>query len=109
MTLRHTVVVILVLAGVGLQAICCLGLVVMRDTYDRLHYAAPGAFGVLLIAVAVVVQESFSLVGNKALATAAVLLVTGPVLIHVIARTARTRDRGDARPRAAERIQVGER
>ena len=71
MSFRHIVVVVLLVAGVGLEAVCCLGLIVMRDVYDRLHYAAPGAFGAGLIAIAVVVQESFSLIGNKALATAA--------------------------------------
>src|SRR5205085_12298386 len=98
MSFRHIVLVVLLVAGVGLEAVCCLGLIVMRDVYDRLHYAAPGAFGAGLIAIAVVVQESFSLIGNKALAAAAVLVLTGPVLVHVTARTARIRDHGDWRP-----------
>jgi monovalent cation/proton antiporter MnhG/PhaG subunit len=108
MSLKHVVVVILLFAGVGLEAVCCLGLLAMRDVYDRLHYAAPGAFGAALIATAVLVQESFSLIGNKALATGAVLLLTGPVLAHVTARTARIRDHGDWRPQRDERIEVGE-
>ena len=106
MSLTHVVVVVLLVAGVGLQVVCCLGLVVMRDVYDRLHYAAPGVFGALLVAVAIVVQESFSLIGNKALAVGAILLVTGPVLMHVTARTARIRDHGDWRPQRDERIEI---
>jgi multisubunit Na+/H+ antiporter MnhG subunit len=40
------------------------------------------------VAVAVVVHDSFSLIGNKALLLAAFLLVSGPVLTHVTARIA---------------------
>lgn len=81
-------------AGVALLLACALGVLVMRSAYDRLHYAAAGSWGALLVAVAILVRESPSLIGDKALATAAVLVVSGPVLAHATARAGRIRDRG---------------
>jgi multisubunit Na+/H+ antiporter MnhG subunit len=109
LTVRSVFVVILLVLGVGLQALSCLGLCVMRDVHDRLHYVAPAGFGALLIAVAIVVQESFSIIGNKALATAALLVVTGPVLVHVTIRTARIREVGEWNVQSKEQIEVEER
>ena len=45
-----------------------LGLLVMRDVYDRLHYVGLAGYGALLIGIAILVRESFSLIGDKALA-----------------------------------------
>jgi monovalent cation/proton antiporter MnhG/PhaG subunit len=102
-TARQLVAGVLLFAGVGVEIVCVLGLVVMRDALDRLHCASAAGFGVLLIAVAVVVQESFSLIGNKALAIALILLVANPVLAHATARTIRIRRHGDWRARPEER------
>jgi multisubunit Na+/H+ antiporter MnhG subunit len=44
--------------------------------------------------VAVTVQESFSLIGNKALLIAVFFLVSGPVLVHATARAVRVREQG---------------
>jgi multicomponent Na+:H+ antiporter subunit G len=103
---RHVISVVLLFAGVGIEVMCCLGLLVVRDTLDRLHFTGPAAFGGLLVAVAVVVKESFSLIADKSLATAAVLLVSGPVLMHVTARTMRVRAQGDWRLQRGERVEV---
>ena len=100
MSARDAVAGVLLFAGVGVLAICVLGVVVMRDALDRLHCASAAGFGVPLIALAVLVQESFSLIANKALAIALILLVANPVLAHATARTIRVRRYGDwgARP-----------
>ena len=74
-----------------------LGLAVMRDVYDRLHYVSLAGYGALLIAGAIVVRESFSLLGDKALATGGVLVVLGAVLVHATARSLRVRELGDWR------------
>jgi len=94
-TFKEVVVAILLVLGVALQLLACLGLVVMRDSFARLHYLAPAGFGVVAIAAAILVEESFSVIGDKAIATAAVVLLTGPVLAHVTARSARIRRLGD--------------
>jgi multisubunit Na+/H+ antiporter MnhG subunit len=88
---------ILLIVGCGIEVLAVLGLCVMRDTYDRLHYVGLVAYGALFIAVAVVFRESFSLIGDKALLVAATLIVTGPVLVHTTMRSMLIRERGDWR------------
>jgi multisubunit Na+/H+ antiporter MnhG subunit len=58
----------------------------MRDALDRLHYAGAGTLAALLVAAAVLVRDSFSLIGNKAILLAAFVLVTAPVLTHYTAQ-----------------------
>lgn len=88
------VVAALLIAGVTLELFCVLGVVVMRGPLDRLHYTGPASVGVLLIAIAILAREGFSLIANKALLIAAFFLVTTPVLAHITARAARLRERG---------------
>jgi multicomponent Na+:H+ antiporter subunit G len=85
---------VMLAAGVALELLCCLGVLLMRDALDRLHYAGAGTLAAVLIAVAVVVRDSFSLIGNKALALAALVLVTSPVLTHFTARALHDAERG---------------
>jgi multicomponent Na+:H+ antiporter subunit G len=99
-------VVIAALLIIAVELLCCIGVLVMRGPYARLHYTAPAGVGALLIAIAVVVRQGFSLIGNKALLLAVFVLITGPVLSHVTARAARIRELGDVvepRPREDRR------
>lgn len=102
-TISDAIVGALLVAGVAIVVFACVGVFVMRGAYARLHYTAPAGLGALLIAVAVVVREGFSLIGDKALLIAVFLLVSSPVLSHITARAARIRERGDlAIPSRAE-------
>lgn len=101
MSWRHIVGTILLVGGCSLEVLAVLGVVVMRDLYDRLHYVGLAGYGALLVAVAIVVRESFSLIGDKALLTAGVLVLLGPILVHATARSLRIRERGDWRGGAA--------
>lgn len=95
MTPRALAVAVLLILGVGVELVCCVGVLVMRDAYDKLHYTAPATtVGSLAIAAAVVVQESLSQAGVKALLVFVALLVTNPVLTHATARAARVRQLG---------------
>jgi multisubunit Na+/H+ antiporter MnhG subunit len=94
---RILVATVLLIVGCAVEVLAVLGLCVMRDTYDRLHYVGLVAYGALLIAIAVVFRESFSLIGDKALLVAATLIVTGPVLVHTTMRSMLIRERGDWR------------
>jgi multicomponent Na+:H+ antiporter subunit G len=85
-TVREVVMWALVGAGVAIQVFACLGVLLMRDALDRLHYVGASAVGIPLVCAAVVVGEGPSLIGLKALLTAVFLLVTGPVLGHTTAR-----------------------
>jgi multisubunit Na+/H+ antiporter MnhG subunit len=93
----HLAATVLLIAGVVLQLFAVLGMVVMRNAFDRLHYIGLAGYGALLIGISILIQESWSLIGDKALATGAVLVLIGPVLVHTTVRSLRTRDRGDWR------------
>ncbi len=97
MNWRITVATVLLVGGVGIEVLAVVGLCAMRDTYDRLHYVGLVSYGAVLIAVAVVFRESFSLIGDKALLVGAVLVLTGPVLAHTTIRSLLTRELGDWR------------
>jgi multicomponent Na+:H+ antiporter subunit G len=84
--MRDTAVAVLLVAGVALEVFAALGVLLMRDALDRLHYSAASTLGAVLLAAAVVVESSFSLIGNKAVLLAVFGLVTSPVLSHVLAR-----------------------
>ncbi len=97
MSASHLIATILLFAGCVLEVVAVLGLVVMRNPFDRLHYVGMAGYGGLLIGISVLVRESFSLIGDKSLATGVVLVAVGPVLAHTTARSLRTRERGDWR------------
>jgi multisubunit Na+/H+ antiporter MnhG subunit len=93
----HVIATILLIAGVSLEVIAALGVATMRDVFDRLHYVGLAGYGALLISVAVLVRASFSLLGDKSIAIGLILVIFGPVVVHVTARSLRTRQRGDWR------------
>jgi multicomponent Na+:H+ antiporter subunit G len=96
MTPRQLVVVALLVVGVGVTLFSCLGVLVMRDAYDRLHFTTPAAtLGPVAIAAAVVLEERLSAAGIKAVLVALVLVATNPVLGHATARAARIREFGE--------------
>ena len=95
MNARHLAATVLLVAGCSLQVLAVIGLVAMRDVFDRLHYVGVTSVGALLVGVAILVRESFSLIGDKALLTGVLLVVLGAVTVHVTARSLRIRERGD--------------
>lgn len=94
MSWRHVVASVLLAGGCSLQLLAVLGLAVMRDAYDRLHYVGLAGYGAVLVAAAILVRESFSLIGDKALATGLLVVVIGPLLVHTTARSLRVREHG---------------
>jgi multisubunit Na+/H+ antiporter MnhG subunit len=105
---RELVALVLVIAGGAVEVLSVVGLCLIRDAFDRLHFVGLAGFGALLIAIAVVFRESFSLIGDKALLVGVVVLVTGPVLVHSTARSLLTRELGDWRE-VADELEVEER
>jgi multisubunit Na+/H+ antiporter MnhG subunit len=99
---RAVVALILLIAGGLLEVLAVLGLCVMRDVYDRLHYVGLASFGALLIGGSIVVRESFSLIGDKALLVGIILVVTGPVLVQSTARSLLIRELEDWREKVRE-------
>src|SRR5438270_13972507 len=87
MSWRAIVALSLLVAGGVLEVLSVLGLCVMRDIYDRLHYVGLAGFGALLNGGSIVVRESFSLIGDKALLVGVILVLTGAVLVQSTARS----------------------
>jgi monovalent cation/proton antiporter MnhG/PhaG subunit len=109
MSPRGLLVAALLVVGVGVTLACCVGVLVMRDAYDRLHYTAPATtIAPLAIAAAIVVEERLSAAGIKALLVALALLATNPVLTHATARAARIRQLGEWTVQEGEHVK-GER
>jgi multicomponent Na+:H+ antiporter subunit G len=92
MTPRAVTGVALLVLGVGIELACCVGVLVMRGVYDKLHYTAPATtLGAFAIAGAVVLREPVVQFGIKSVLVALVLLITNPLLTHATARAARIR------------------
>ena len=109
MSPRGILVAALLVVGVGVTLASCVGVLVMRNAYDRLHFTAPATtIAPLAIAAAIVVEESLSAAGIKALLVALALLVTNPVLTHATARAARIRQFGEWTVQEGEKLE-GER
>ena len=100
---RAVVAVILLIGGGLLELIAVLGICVMRDAYDRLHYPGLAGFGAFLIGLAVLIRESFSLIGDKAMLVGLILVLAGPVLVQTTVRSLLIRELGDWRDKARER------
>jgi monovalent cation/proton antiporter MnhG/PhaG subunit len=101
---RDLAAVALLVLGVGVTLLSCVGVLVMRNPYDRLHYTGPAAvLAPVAIAAAVVLEERLSAAGIKAVLVAIVLVTTNPVLGHATARAARIRQFGEWTVREEER------
>ena len=94
MSVRHVAATVLLIGGVAIELLAVVGVAVMRDTFDRLHYVGLAGYGALLVGVAILVRESFSLIGDKALLTGALLVLLGPIVVHATARSMRIRLHG---------------
>jgi monovalent cation/proton antiporter MnhG/PhaG subunit len=82
--------------GVALELLCVVGVVVMRTTFDRLHYAAAGTtVPAFCILAAVLVRERLSGGGLQAIAAVSLLFLLQPILLHATARAARRIDYGE--------------
>lgn len=82
--------------GVALELLCVVGVVVMRDTFDRLHYVgAATTVPAFLIVAAVLCREHLSSGGIQALVAVGLMFFLFPVLLTATARAARRVDGDD--------------
>ena len=89
--MREIVTWALVGAGVALAALACLGVALMREPLDRLHYAGPATLALQCVAAAVLVRGGWSLIGLRAILLGVFALVSSPVLVHATARAIHVR------------------
>lgn len=84
-----------VLLGLGVagELLCVAGVVLMRTTFDRLHYAAAAtSVPAFLVLSAVLVRVHLSAGGLEALAAVLLLFLLNPALVIATARAARRVD-----------------
>jgi multisubunit Na+/H+ antiporter MnhG subunit len=95
-----------VLLGLGVagELLCVAGVLAMRTTFDRLHYAAASTtVPAFLVLAAAILQEHFTSGGLEAFAGVALLFVLNPALVVATARAARRIDYGSVAPLPEER------
>lgn len=90
MTATDLAIDVLLGLGVAGQLLCVAGVLLMRTTYDRLHYAAAATtVPAFLVLGAVLLREHFSASGLDALAAVVLLFLLNPALVITTARAAR--------------------
>jgi multisubunit Na+/H+ antiporter MnhG subunit len=83
-------------AGVVAALVCVVGVLVMRTTLDRLHYAAAATtVPALLVLVAVLIREHTSAGGLQAIAAVGLLFLVNPALVIATARAAQRIDEAE--------------
>ena len=95
MSIIGVITALLLFLAILIEWIGCIGVVRMRNVYDRLHAAAPAnILSPIFVATAVLLSTGLSQSSIKAVLTAAVLLFTSPVITHATARAALNRRTG---------------
>jgi multisubunit Na+/H+ antiporter MnhG subunit len=90
-----------ILLGVAVLLVLAssLGVALMRDTYQKLHYVTPAALlAPLVVGVAVLVQSGFTANAVQTWLAVLFMVIGGPYLAHATIRAARIRATGDWRP-----------
>jgi multisubunit Na+/H+ antiporter MnhG subunit len=87
-----------VLLGLGVagELLCVAGVLVMRTTFDRLHYAsAATTVPAFLILAAVLVREHVTAGGLEAIVAVALLFLLNPAVVVATAMAARRIDEAE--------------
>jgi monovalent cation/proton antiporter MnhG/PhaG subunit len=75
-----------------------IGILVMRDVYQKLHFVTPVSLvAPALVAVAVLIQSGWSIRSTQTWLALLLVVIAGPVLSHATVRAARIRETGDWR------------
>jgi multicomponent Na+:H+ antiporter subunit G len=84
--------IVLLVAGITGVAVGCLGLLLARDTYLRLHYLGPASsLGAPLIIAALAIHEGLSLSAVKLVLIGVLLIGSGAVTVAAFGRAAAQR------------------
>jgi multicomponent Na+:H+ antiporter subunit G len=90
---RHIIALVLLVAGVVVIVLSCVGVLVAPGALEKLHFAAPASsLGGLLVGAGLAVEAAAFTPAFKDVFTVIVLAVTGPVVTTATARAVRARD-----------------
>lgn len=99
MTAQTIVADVLLGLAVVLVLTSSAGILVMRDTYQKLHFLTPLALiAPLLVGLAVLVRSGWSENSSETWLALLFVVIGGPFLTHATIRAARIREKGDWRP-----------
>ena len=97
----------LLAAAVLLTLVSVLGMVRMRDPFQRMHYISPPAsISALFIVAAIFLQRGLKPESFKALFTALILIAMNTAVTHAAARAFRVADTKDWRPKRGEEVPI---
>lgn len=89
--------------AVLVTAASSVGILVMRDAFQKIHYVTPvSVVAPVLVALAVLVSSGLSNRSGVAWLTVVLMVVASPILSHATMRAARIRIEGDWRGRRAD-------
>lgn len=98
MTARSVLTDVLLALAVLVVLGSSLGVLLMRDVYNKLHYVTPAALvAPVLTGLAVLAQSGFDINTGQTWLTLAFLVVAAPFLSHATIRAVRIRQSGDWR------------
>ena len=98
MTARHVTADVLLALAVLVVLAACVGVLVMRGVYAKLHFLTPVSLvAPFLVAVAISVQMGLRENTTDSWLMLAFLVLSGPFLSHATLRAARIREKGDWR------------
>ncbi len=86
--------------GAAVAILSSIGILVMRDAYQRLHYVTPmSLLAPILIGVAISIQSGWSSRSAQIWLAIGFMVIASPYLSHATMRALRIRDAGDWRLR----------
>lgn len=75
-----------------------VGVLVMRDAYQKLHFVTPAALvAPLLVALAIMVQHGLQEDTGESFVALLFMVIAGPFISHATIRAIRVREKGDWR------------
>ena len=99
MTAQQVLADILLGLAAAIVLTSSVGILVMRDAYQKLHYVTPMAvLAPLAVGLAVLAQSGWSVSSAETWLAVLFMLIGGPFLSHATIRAARIRELGDWRP-----------
>jgi multisubunit Na+/H+ antiporter MnhG subunit len=107
--IREVVSDVLLALAVLTVAASAIGVLVMRDACDRLHYVTPAAVvAPVLVALAVFVAEGLDENTGETVVALAFMVIAAPFLSHATIRAIRVRETGDWRLPKGTKDQPGD-
>lgn len=96
MTARTVVADVLLGLAVLIVLASSIGILAMRDVYDKLHYVTPVALvAPVIVGLAILVQSGWSVNSLQTWLAIVFMVIAAPFLSHATIRAARIRDSGD--------------